>query len=111
MVSLSSERRDWLTRAIAFGLLDGAPPAALFMDLNALDARLASLERAFPTESLHCMAMKACPLPSLLSRCVAQGFGLECASEGTEMALSLCPPDRIVFDSPAKRIEIERALQ
>ena len=113
MVSLSSERRDWLARAIGLGLLDGAPPAALFIDLDGLDSRLASLERAFPSGSLHCMAMKACPLPALLSRCVSQGFGLECASEvELEMALSLCPPDRIVFDSPAKtRSEIERALQ
>ena len=47
MVSLSSERRDWLIRAIGLGLLDGAPPAALFIDLDGLDSRLASLERAF----------------------------------------------------------------
>jgi diaminopimelate decarboxylase len=113
MVSLSPRRSELLNRAISLGLLDGEPPAALFIELEALDARLQGLEQAFPSGTLHAMAMKACPLPGVLERGLIRGFGLECASlVELELALQICPPHQVVFDSPVKTSrELQRALQ
>jgi diaminopimelate decarboxylase len=78
--------------------------AALFHDLDRLDARLDALVDAFPRETLHAIAIKANPLVALLRRIVVRGLGLEAASwEEVACALAAgCPPERIVFDSPAK---------
>jgi diaminopimelate decarboxylase len=101
-----------LERAIRAGLLGDDAPTALFYDLDAFRGRLSALSRAMP-QALHAVAVKACPLPALLRVAVAEGFGLEVASEG-ELALAHhlgTPPDRVVFDSPAKtRPEIALAL-
>ena len=98
--------------AIRHGILTDDEPAAILYDLGALDARLDDLTRAFPG-ALHALAVKACPLAALLRRALDRGFGLEVASEG-ELALARrlgAPPDRVVFDSPAKtRGEIATAL-
>jgi diaminopimelate decarboxylase len=113
MVAPQSNRSVRLIEAKAQGLLDGEPPAALFFELDALDSRLDALVRAYPRDTLHCLAMKACPLPALLARGVERGLGLECASAAElALALELCPPERVVFDSPAKtHRELEWALQ
>lgn len=78
--------------------------AALFHDLDRLDARVDELIAAFPSDTLHAVAIKANPLIAILKRLVARGAGLEAASwEEVACALAAgCPPDRIVFDSPAK---------
>lgn len=87
---------------------------ALFYDLDALKETLLALRVAFPPHFLHCIAVKANPLPFFLRGAVEMGFGLETASMGeVMMALQVgCKPDHIVFDSPAKgRRDIAFALK
>ena len=82
-------------------------------DLALLQRRVAELLSAFPPSTLHAVAIKANPLVKLLRRLVASGAGLEAASiEEVHLALAAqCPPERIVFDSPAKAdAEIRFAL-
>lgn len=87
--------------------MDGLPTgwrSLLFHDLDRLEGRLADLRSAFPPDALHAVAIKANPLVELLRIVVASGAGLEAAS-WEEVALAVaagCPPERIVFDSPAK---------
>lgn len=88
--------------------------AAVFHDLDRLEARLSELRRAFPADTLHAVAIKANPLVELLRVVVQAGAGLEAASwEEVQLALAAgCPADRIVFDSPAKTDrELRAALE
>lgn len=95
------------------GLLNEAPHAIVVYDLAWLRERLASLRAAFPPDTRHTLALKACPLSALLRRVEHAGFGAESASRAElEHALRLkFPPERVVFDSPAKtEEELEFAL-
>lgn len=101
-----------LRAALGEGLLEGAH-AALFHDTGRVRARLGELRALFPPGTLHAVAIKANPLVELLRVMVGEGAGLEAASfEEVELALAAgCPPERLVYDSPAKTTaEIERAL-
>lgn len=75
---------------------------------------ISAIQRLFPDDTLHTVAVKACPLPAILTEACAAGAGAETASLA-ELKLALhvgFSPDRIVFDSPAKtRAEIKFALQ
>jgi diaminopimelate decarboxylase len=73
-------------------------------NLAKLRARMAVLEQAFPSSTLHTVAIKANPIVAVLKEVVQYGFGLEAASSGeVELALAAgCAADKIVFDSPAK---------
>ena len=78
--------------------------AVLFHDLDRLGSHLAQLRTALPDDALHAVAVKANPVVAVLREVVAAGCGLEAAS-WEEVALAVaagCPPDRIVFDGPAK---------
>jgi diaminopimelate decarboxylase len=103
-----------LRAALASGRLHDDEPWLVALDLDLIAARIAAAQAAFPADTLHAVAIKANPLVSVLRRLVAQGAGLEAASMG-EVALALhagCPPERIVFDSPAKTTaELARALE
>lgn len=96
--------------------MDGLPTgwrSLLFHDLDRLEGRLSDLRAAFPPDALHAVAIKANPLVELLRIVVASGAGLEAASweEVTLAVAAGCPPDRIVFDSPAKTdAELDKAL-
>jgi diaminopimelate decarboxylase len=87
-------------------------PALLLHNLDMLADRINFLQKCFPPQTLHALAIKANPLPALLRFVVGCGMGLEAASL-EEVALAraaACPPERIVFDSPAKtRQEITQA--
>ncbi len=101
-----------LRAALAKGLLEGVD-AAVFHDTGRVRARLGELRTLFPPGTLHAVAIKANPLVELLRVMVGEGAGLEAASfEEVELALAAgCPPERLVYDSPAKTTaEIERAL-
>ncbi|MEZ4652451.1 MAG: diaminopimelate decarboxylase [Candidatus Eisenbacteria bacterium] len=90
--------------AVAEGVLDRAPHAALFYDLDRVARRIEELRAAFPSGTLHALAVKACPIAELLRRTTAMGCGAEVASLA-ELRHALrvgIPPGRIVFDSPAK---------
>lgn len=99
-------------RARAAGL--PVEPAALFVDLDRLDARFDALRAAFPSGTLHAPAIKAQPALAILRHLVARGAGLEAASwEEVQLALAAgCAPDRVLFDSPAKtRAELHAAAE
>lgn len=89
-------------------------PAVLLHDLGRMRARIARIHAAFPAGALHAVAIKANPLVEVLRAAVGCGAGLEAASfEEVKLALAAgCPPDRIVYDSPAKtHAEIAEALR
>jgi diaminopimelate decarboxylase len=82
-------------------------------DLDLLERRFAELVAVMPGGALHAVAVKANPVVALLAVLVDLGAGLEAASiEEVHIALAAgCPPDRIVFDSPAKTTsELAEAL-
>lgn len=83
-------------------------------DLDLMQRRVSELTAAFPASTLHAVAVKANPLVGLLRKLVEAGTGLEAASiEEVHLALAAgCPPDKVVFDSPAKtNDEIRFALR
>ncbi|EKX33156.1 hypothetical protein GUITHDRAFT_158931 [Guillardia theta CCMP2712] len=91
-----------------------AQPVAICYDMDALKETLCALKVAFPGNFTHCIAIKSNPLPFFLKFAVRMGCGLEAASYA-EALLALrtgCPPDKIMFDSPAKtRADIRFALE
>lgn len=93
-----------LKRALSKGYLSDAAPRAVFFDLDAFTAECKALINAFPRNSLHGFAVKACPVVGVVRAAYLAGMGGECASEG-EVAICLAagiPPSKIIFDSPAK---------
>lgn len=96
--------RAVIAAARAEGLIGPDAPAAVFHDIDLFERRLDELLGAFDVPTLHALAVKANPLVALLRIAVDRGIGLEAASiEEVHVALAAgCPPDRIVFDSPAK---------
>ena len=100
-----------LEEALDAGVLDDAVPWAIFFDLDELDDRFARLQRSFPADALHAVAVKANPLVAVLQRLVEHGAGLEAASTAEiEIARRAnAVADQIVFDSPAKTVSDLRA--
>jgi diaminopimelate decarboxylase len=99
--------------ALSGGRIGTSDRSVVFHDLGEMRARLRALVRNFPARSLHAVAIKANPLVEILREAVAEGAGLEAASfEEVQIALAAgAPPERIVFDSPAKtHDEISQAL-
>lgn len=106
--------RSWLQRTADRGIEDKlssllragylAEGSVMVHELDTLTLRWGELQAAFPASTLHAVAVKANPLREVLKVLVERGAGLEVASSG-ELSLALaagCPPDRVVFDSPAK---------
>jgi diaminopimelate decarboxylase len=91
-----------------------AEGSVIVHELDTMRSRLQQLQDAFPSSTLHAVAVKANPLVEVLKVLVQSGAGLEVASSG-ELALALaagCPADRVVLDSPAKTEgELREALQ
>lgn len=108
----AAEAGQALAAAMAQGVA-GDRPALLFHSLDALAARIDLLSTSFPPGTLHALAIKANPVVGVLRFAVARGMGLEAAS-WEEVALAQaagCPPEHILFDSPAKtRDELATAL-
>lgn len=93
----------------ARALLSEDDTAVLGVELDSLDAQLASLRAAFPDAVRHSVAIKTMPHPEMLAYLTAQGFGLEAASlEEVKLALRAgAAPGDLIFDSPVKtRAEI-----
>lgn len=113
-LDLASVDRSVPTPGGVPALTDASPVIGL-LDLDAVDAALASLHCAFASDTavLHAVACKAVPLRPVLRRFAEAGAGCEVASPG-ELELALAAgfaPERIVFDSPAKTLsELRRAL-
>ncbi|GAA2461790.1 diaminopimelate decarboxylase [Streptomyces glaucus] len=114
----ATERREHILRAaVRQGLLDpGRSLLAGFVDLDGVARTVGALRAAFPgsLSVLHAFAAKANSLVPVLAELREHGMGCEVATGG-ELARALAagfPPERIVFDSPAKtRAELEWALE
>ena len=76
----------------------------IIYDLELVNQRLVELNDAFPLNTLHGIAIKACPLPAMLKKQAQFGLGAEAASiEEVQIALrSGITADKIIFDGPAK---------
>ena len=107
-----------------FGI-DTSNPVAIFHDMDCQKETFQALIDSYPAHFFHTFAVKSNPLPFVLRTAVEMGMGLEAASFG-EVANCIrqvsttvpnvrrlvpnqlnptfqgCPPERIVFDSPAK---------
>jgi diaminopimelate decarboxylase len=96
------------------GLIDAEDTALIFYDLSFLQERIENLLHQFPPSTLHTIAIKANPLTRILLKMEKLGVGLEAATL-PELYLAEkagFPPERIVFDSPAKTMaELEYALK
>lgn len=103
-----------LRQAIARGYFDAATNAIVFHDLDRMCERIHELKTGFPPATLHTVAIKANPLVEILKVAVETGAGLEAASmEEIHIGLAAgCPPERMVFDSPAKTMhELKEVLR
>ena len=103
-----------LRQAIARGYFDATENAVVFHDLDRMCERIHELKTRFPPAALHTVAVKANPLVEILKVAVEAGAGLEAASmEEIHIGLAAgCPPERILFDSPAKtKQELKEALR
>lgn len=111
--TVDGEGQTRLKSLLESGKMEGAP-SAIVHDLDLMSLRWRELTEAFPSETLHAVAVKANPLLGVLRTLVNKGAGLEVASSG-ELALALaagCPASRIVYDSPAKTMaELAEALE
>ncbi len=97
--------------AIEAGILDSENRWAVFFDLDALHSRFHRLQRAFPADACHAVAIKANPLVAILEQLVDDGAALEAASSAEVQLARRAGADEIVFDSPAKTdAELARAL-
>lgn len=87
--------------------------AAVVFDVDALRAAFGAVKQAFPPHWIHCVAIKACPLPLVIQEAIDAGLGIEAASF-VELYMGLvqgCAADHVAFDSPAKTAEeLEMAL-
>ncbi len=105
---------DLLTRVAALAEADLYGERALLVhDLDALRAGLDALHTAFPPATLHAVAVKANPVVEVLKVVVEAGHGLETASFEELMVgrAAGCPPERLVYDSPARtHAELRAAL-
>jgi len=96
------------------GLLGADAPSALFYDLKLFRETMGRIQASFPGTALHTIAVKANPLIGLLREALKAGMGAECASlPELEHVLRLgFPPEKVVFDSPAKSLsDLRRAVE
>jgi diaminopimelate decarboxylase len=110
----ADSQREVLQKALRSGFMGEEDTSVVFYNLDELDSRLQEIESLFPPASLHTVALKANPLPSILERVRQAGFGAEAASHGelTIAHRSGFPAERIVFDSPVKtENELRAALE
>ncbi len=94
-------------KAVLSGFIRKEDSAAILYDLSFLKQRIAYLKSCFPKETLHGLAIKACPLAGIMQLTNELGCGVEAASMG-EVRLALhagFDPGMIVYDSPVKTAE------
>ena len=100
-------------KAVKAGFIRREDSALIFYDLTYLHERINNLKSCFPSNTIHGLAIKACPLAGVMNLSRELGCGVEAASLGeVKMALHLgFSPGMIVYDSPVKTPEeIEFAL-
>jgi len=96
------------------GLVDPDDSAVIFYDMDFIHDRVEKLISLFPPDALHAIAVKANPLPAVLTKINLLGVGAETASL-PELVIAMksgFSNNKIVFDSPVKTIgELEFALK
>jgi len=96
------------------GLINTDDSAVIFYDLDFIQNRVEKLISLFPPDALHAIAVKANPLPAVLTKINLLGVGAETASL-PELVIAIksgFPNRKIVFDSPVKTTgELEFALK
>lgn len=100
--------------ALASDCLIDEDSSNIIYDLDRVQSRYHELKEAFPDNTLHGIAIKACPLPAFLKLQTDYGLGAEAASiEEVKIALgSGVLPENIIFDGPAKtKQEIEFCIE
>jgi len=99
-----------LRAAIQAGHLSDTQLIAGFIDIDGVSRTIDSLVDAFPSHFQHTFAAKANAMSQSLSIIERQGLGCEVASAGElQQALRVgFSADRIVYDEPAKTMEILR---
>jgi len=103
-----------LKSALQTGILTEQSPSVIFYDLPLYRETIHRLQSTFPTNTLHTIAVKANPIAGMLHIAKDAGMGAECASLPELVhAIHLgFPPERILFDSPAKTIsELKFAIE
>lgn len=94
-------------------LLNREDTAILFYDLTYIKERIEEVQNAFPKNSLHTAAIKACPVINVLRHIKDFNVGLEAASLPEAYLAEKTGYDKkkIIFDSPAKtKEEIEYVI-
>jgi diaminopimelate decarboxylase len=114
--NLSEEEMSWtFSQALSNKNLVGPDDTAVvFYDLDFLTDRINDLQKLFPPNTLHALAVKANPLTNILTKINALGVGSEVASlpELYLAEMAGFAPEAIVFDSPCKtKTELEYALK
>lgn len=103
-----------LQKSIQKNLFSKEDTTLIFHDLSFLKKKIEQLKESFLKNALHAIAAKANPLPTMLEYLKSLDVGCEAATL-SEVYLALkagYPPDKIVFDSPAKtREELEFSLK
>ncbi len=98
--------------AVHRGWVSDKDSSLLFVDWDALEARLAHLSKAFGhPHANHCVAIKTMPHQAVLNRMVAWGYGLEAASMEEVYLAVEAKAKHIIFDSPVKRSHEIEACQ
>jgi len=114
MKSFTEAKKTIVRRLLSNKVLSADVPFVSVMMMDHFKENCDSLigaTRRFP-DVLHCFAVKANPIGSVLKHATDNGLGLECASM-TELLLSLktgCPAKNIIFDAPLKTAKDLRFL-
>jgi diaminopimelate decarboxylase len=97
--------KNLFQRAHRQNLITPEDDATIFYDLSALKERIIKFEALFPSQHLHTVAIKTCPLSAILSEIGKTGFGHEAASVAEVLLAAQASDAHIVYDGPAKRKE------
>lgn len=100
--------------AVTKNMIEREDTSLVFYDMSFLTERINELFQTFPDNTLHAIAVKANSLVNILKFLKSLNTGVEVASL-SELYLAEkagFPPDKIVFDSPAKTLhELEYAMK
>ena len=99
-----TKSQSLIKKILSSNLTDENDTSYIVYDLDLIDKRYKELKSAFPENTLHGIAIKACPLPAILKKQAESGLGAEAASiEEVQIALkSGISSEKITFDGPPK---------
>ncbi|MEZ4720757.1 MAG: hypothetical protein R2813_02650 [Flavobacteriales bacterium] len=102
---------DIFRQACSQGFVEREDTVLHFISSNVLRQKLESVKKAFPSNSIHTVAIKANPLTEVLREISLLGFGLEAASFEEVVHAKNVDCSNIGWDSPAKtKSEIDEVM-